>query len=43
LLALQPAHPHSNSSNTHRYEPTTSPKAILPDIERAINRAREMS
>jgi hypothetical protein len=26
-----------------RYEPTTSPKAILPDIERAINRAREMS
>lgn len=25
-----------------RYEPTTSPKAILPDIESAINRARIM-
>lgn len=33
----------SNGKTITRYEPTTSPKAILPDIERAINRAREMS
>ena len=33
--------PYSTFDN--RYEPTTSPKAILPDIESAVNRARLMS
>jgi len=30
----------SNGETIKRYEPTTSPKAILPDIESAINKAR---
>jgi hypothetical protein len=30
------------SMPSDRYEPTTSPKAILPDIESAVNRARIM-
>jgi glutathione peroxidase-family protein len=32
----------TNGNSIKRYEPTTSPKAILPDIESAINRARIM-
>lgn len=34
---------HAQRLHYHRYEPTTSPNAILPDIESAINRARIMS
>jgi glutathione peroxidase-family protein len=32
----------SNGKIIRRYEPTSSPKGMLPDIERAINRAREL-
>jgi len=32
----------SNGAAVKRYEPTSSPKSILPDIESAINKARLM-
>jgi len=42
VLICVPGTVVSGPIGTCRYEPTTSPKAILPDIESAVNRARIM-